>query len=116
VPAYQGPFANGTPIAYASVEAPADTVWVGEGEQKQTIYDMAWANVAETPVIIPGSPRVLKNTVSGANQELVERHTEFTNVIWCDGHAKSVKLDYLAATHTMPNGDKVLFRFSIADD
>jgi len=114
---YTPPFSDfDRPVPLSSIHSPADTAWILEGDADQTIYDTAWRDVSETPVITAGSPRRLQNQRDPAHQRAVARHSGLTDVIWCDGHAKAVSLEYLAATHTMPNGDRILYRFTIQDD
>ena len=114
---YTPPFSDfNRPVPLAEIHSPADTAWILEGDADQTIYDTAWRDVSETPVITRDNPRRLQNNVDPAHQRAVARHNGLTDVIWCDGHAKAVTLEYLAATHPMPNGDKILYRFTIQDD
>ena len=114
---YTPPFSDfNRPVPLSAIHSPADTAWILEGDADQTIYDTAWRDVSETPVITADNPRRLQNMADPARQRAVARHSGLTDVIWCDGHAKAVSLEYLAATHTMPNGDKVLYRFTIQDD
>jgi prepilin-type N-terminal cleavage/methylation domain-containing protein len=114
---YTPPFSDfNRPVSQSQIAAPADTAWVLEGDADQIIYDMAWADVSQTPVITGRWPRRLVNVAGSKGQCAVGRHHGLTDVIWCDGHAKAVSLESLAATHTQPNGDKILYRFTIQDD
>ncbi len=114
---YTPPFSDyDRPVPLAAVLVPADTAWILEGDADQTIYDTAWRDVSETPVITADTPRRLQNPIDAAKQRAIERHNGRTDVIWCDGHVKAVTLEGLGATHTMPNGDKILYHFTIQDD
>lgn len=114
---YTPPFSDfNRPVPLSAVRVSSDTAWILEGDADQAIYDTAWRDVSETPVITGDAPRRLQNNVDPAHQRAVARHNGLTDVIWCDGHAKAVSLEHLAATHTMPNGDKVLYRFTIQGD
>jgi prepilin-type processing-associated H-X9-DG protein len=54
------------------------------------------------------------------NGAILGRHMKLTNVVWCDGHAKAVRLEYLGASRTVVwNGreyNNLMFRFTIEDD
>lgn len=100
----------------AAIVQPADTIWVVEGDSDQHIYDMSWNGPDQTPVITQDTPPRLQNMVDAKNQHITAHHTNLTNVLWCDGHVKAVSLDYLAAEHVEPNGDHILYRFTIQDD
>ncbi len=92
----------------ASVAKPAETVWVMELASTALLnnFEIEWANVASHPAIIkgPNGYWVLRN--------IAERHQGTTNVLWCDGHAKATKLEYL----TRANSLGVWYRFTIEDD
>ena len=53
----------------------------------------------------PGSPDVTSNRLLGQDSRgmIHENHLETTNVLWCDGHVKAVKLSLL--TETTSGGD-----------
>lgn len=45
----------------------------------------------------------------------MERHLDTTNVLFCDGHVKALKLDVLARTKIIGT-DQVMTLFTIEDD
>lgn len=91
----------------ASFALPATTVQTVEGLGD---YEFAWQDVNAQPSIdTTASPRRLY-TVS-------ERHLDRTNALFCDGHAKSVKLDLLVEPSTTLYGGKPAYRnLTIQDD
>jgi prepilin-type N-terminal cleavage/methylation domain-containing protein/prepilin-type processing-associated H-X9-DG protein len=90
----------------ASFEAPATTVWVVESTGLPWCY---WDDTSNDPDgITAGEPR----TLAGSEGTVVERHLSTTNVLWCDGHVKAVKLELL----NQRNGSDVLRHFTIEDD
>ncbi|MDQ2687639.1 MAG: DUF1559 domain-containing protein [Armatimonadota bacterium] len=108
-------------ITLAAVQAPANTVWAvdsgGGSARANTYYELAWPDSDSNPLpITPGNPPVmdagLKPNSAGA---VVARHTEFANIVWCDGHAKALRLDTLAQTHIV-NGKPIMFYFTMEDD
>ncbi|MBC8138840.1 MAG: hypothetical protein H8F28_23420, partial [Fibrella sp.] len=92
----------------AALVVPAQTIWVMETANTGLLnnYEIEWPNSASNPAITKGPEgiRVMRN--------VGERHHGTTNVLWCDGHAKAHKLDYLAKT----NSRNVRYMFSIQDD
>ncbi len=48
-------------------------------------------------------------------QEIAERHLDTTNVLWCDGHVKAMKLDELDKTKTI-GGVEVNYYWTRQDD
>ena len=48
-------------------------------------------------------------------QNVVERHSDLVNVIYCDGHAKAVKLDRLTERKQVGN-QQIMTAFTIEDD
>ena len=88
--ATQGPGNGGMNLS--NLNAPATTVWVCDGNGS---YQVAWENAgANPPVRSSGSARYLgldlNNRQEGA---VVERHLDTTNLLYTDGHVKSVKLN-----------------------
>jgi prepilin-type N-terminal cleavage/methylation domain-containing protein/prepilin-type processing-associated H-X9-DG protein len=101
----------------AMIQAPASTVWVVDGGVpgiKQPIwksYEFWWYDPAEINAAFPAprgqAPRYFQN--------LVERHSDMVNVIYCDGHVKSVKLEQLIQRKTVA-GQEIMTAFTIEDD
>ena len=101
---------TGTPLA--SLASPATTIWAGDGSGS---YQMDWPDQGSV-----SNPIFVKNGLSyfgnigyfgGASQlnegALVARHTDFANIVYCDGHAKSQKLTNLLTKNG--NGDYAAF-------
>jgi prepilin-type N-terminal cleavage/methylation domain-containing protein/prepilin-type processing-associated H-X9-DG protein len=87
-----------TPIvrALAQIQSPATTVWVADGKGIGDSYIFYWDNGAAG---ITGNPQEAGRYCSG--NRIVETHLERTNVLWCDGHIKSMKLNQMVG---MPGG------------
>ena len=84
----------------ASFEEPAETIQTVEGIGD---YEFAWGTVATQATINSSvSPRRLLT--------VQERHLERTNVLFCDGHAKSLKLDYLVTPSTTLYGGSPAYK------
>jgi prepilin-type N-terminal cleavage/methylation domain len=90
----------------AQLARPAETVWVLEMANAGLLnnFEVEWAWVGDTPGITEGSPRRMRN--------ISERHQGRTNVLWCDGHAKSVKLEDL----NQRNAEGAAYLFTIEED
>ncbi len=89
-------------VSLAQLQRPADTVWAGDGNGS---FQVAWPDINAQPQINRTvSPRVLG--LNGGNDPhegaWVERHQGKINVIFCDGHAKSMSLDTM--TELAPAG------------
>ena len=86
-------------ISLASLQDSSGTVWVLDGEADgslNTFYRFIGNNITFAPGIqgrrlIPGP--------SGAGSAAIDRHLDTTNVLFCDGHVKAMKLDALARTN-----------------
>jgi len=104
---------NGLLVSWSRIGIPAETVWVCDNANAPSAANPGgsqgfyWATPATNPTISNGSPRQLQN--------IVERHLDFTNVLFCDGHVKALKLDALARTKTI-GAEQVMTLFTIEDD
>lgn len=86
--------------AMASITQPATTIQTVEGSGD---YEFAWADIASQPSVnISASPRNLYT--------VTERHLERTNALFCDGHAKSMKLEYLVEKGNICSGGDCAYR------
>ena len=114
-PAAIAPFAQATKLS--SFESPATTVWIGETTSTANTdgggsvitndhfrYQFSWENAAAPSVTTLGGVQRLG--------QLVARHLDTTNVLYCDGHVKSVKMDSL----TKKNGPTYMSAFTVNDD
>lgn len=109
--------AVGALVNLSSVAQPSATVWATDTNNREEIngsYGFTWPN-ADT------HPPLTKIEAHRQLDRIVERHLDTTNVLWCDGHASSVKLERLMATKpvfvsntlgTLP----VMTAFTIEDD
>lgn len=113
-------------VAMAIVENPASTIWVADGNG---CYQFSWPDTGADPVEVKkeGSIGYLSWDGKGIGDRIegaiIDRHQGMTNVIYCDGHSKSVALSYLIAPEQRarkidgsldPNG--YIRQFTPADD
>jgi len=120
--AKQGP-SNEVPLAI--VANPAGTIWIADGNGS---YQLSWPDKGADPGLVPDkrdgmdfiSWQGINNTQEGA---MVSRHQGMSNVIYCDGHAKSVSLKTLCALSERtkdasgnPDPNGYLRQFTPADD
>ena len=102
----------------ASVEAPTQTYWAADAPS----VDGTTGNYVNSDGYMhrfyswgaPGNPTTsfAQTMLIGGEADLVERHLETLNVLFCDGHVKSIKLNALA----QQNAAGVKHLFTIADD
>lgn len=87
-------------LKVSSLPVPTETVWVFEGTGN--IYVLDWKNNTDQPDTVrqlpypymaETSPSV--DTSTGMGEGIGARHLETTNILWCDGHVKSLTLDAL---------------------
>jgi prepilin-type N-terminal cleavage/methylation domain-containing protein/prepilin-type processing-associated H-X9-DG protein len=87
-------------LKITSLTVPTETVWVLESTANT--YKLDWKNntdqldnirVMPYPHLTEASPSV--DTTTGMAEGVGGRHLETTNVLWCDGHVKSMTLDTL---------------------
>jgi prepilin-type processing-associated H-X9-DG protein len=104
----------------AMMQAPAQTLWVMEGNGS---FECAWENISRKPRIFDwNGTRVLAwlapNQVPGFHYEgaIVPRHANRSNVVWCDGHASTVDVDRLMETVPEGPSKSSLRLFTIEDD
>lgn len=105
--------ASGACNSMSKVALPASTVWLTDGNNAITNYPLFGANLAgSAPVLTTTDPVTL--TIGGGSFP-VERHLNTTNVLWCDGHVKAMKLTALTGARTSSNNN-VMSYFTVADD
>ncbi len=106
-PDHKGPGNSFPPMAMAAVGSATTTIWVADGNGS---YGIVWDNVANNPLPV-GTPKRLggNNYTDGS---AVERHLETTNVLFVDGHVKSMKMDALTAKAS----DNAYKYFTMKDD
>jgi prepilin-type processing-associated H-X9-DG protein len=104
-PAYgnrNGPGWNEGDTAVASIAEPAGTLWVADMEADgslNTSYRFIGNNISFPPGGSGGNRRMIA-CPSGAGGAIIDRHLSTTNVLFCDGHVKSMKLDAIARSTT----------------
>ena len=96
------------PKSLAVVSAPATTIWVADGGGYQDDFQIQWADVASQPQ--PNNPN--KDFL----QSLNARHLETANVLFCDGHVKSLRLTNLVEKSTTAPTTGAYRYFTIEDD
>jgi prepilin-type N-terminal cleavage/methylation domain-containing protein/prepilin-type processing-associated H-X9-DG protein len=110
---------NGIVIGLERVRNAAQTVWVTDNNNAPSTSNPGgsqgffWGSAALNPTISTSSPRQLQN--------ILERHLDTTNVLFCDGHVKALKLDVLATKKTVFDpltsaNAEVMTLFTIEDD
>jgi prepilin-type N-terminal cleavage/methylation domain-containing protein/prepilin-type processing-associated H-X9-DG protein len=101
-------------VALAAIEAPSTTVWAADSvplpapSTNVFSYEFSWANVGVQPSITVGSPNRL--------DKIAERHLDTTNVLFCDGHVKSLKLSNLLTKSTSGVTNGAYSYFTPQDD
>jgi prepilin-type N-terminal cleavage/methylation domain-containing protein/prepilin-type processing-associated H-X9-DG protein len=111
------PFSAPSGRALADLGVPADTVLLAEVQGNGGYGDIWWYGTGDDPVApqLRHGNRILANNNNPFYGGVVERHARLTNVLWCDGHAKAHKLEYLAERRVV-NGQDVMFRFTVEED
>jgi prepilin-type N-terminal cleavage/methylation domain-containing protein/prepilin-type processing-associated H-X9-DG protein len=87
------PAAGLTPRKVTIVSVPAETVWSFD-VYGNVFFNPGINTSTDSPVLNSSLsyPYLSRNGADG----VIARHLETTNVLWCDGHVKSVKVDLLA--------------------
>ncbi|MBC8138211.1 MAG: hypothetical protein H8F28_20215, partial [Fibrella sp.] len=110
---------------YADIRLPADTILIAETQNYGQSADFYRRDLDDPQPTAPINdfawPALLNRFNNGA---ILARHVKLTNVIWCDGHAKAQKIEYLAANRAATalriNGTStsgsLMYRFTIEDD
>ncbi|MCS7299946.1 MAG: DUF1559 domain-containing protein [Fimbriimonadales bacterium] len=107
---------NNKPLAI--VAEPADTVLIAEVQNMGQSADFYRRDLNDPQPTRANEtfpfPALLNRRNNGA---ILGRHMKLSNVVWMDGHAKAVTLDYLAATNPQVCGQTcVMYRFTVDDD
>lgn len=110
---------NNQPMA--AIAVPADTVLLAEVQGYGQSADFYRRDLNDPQPTYPLEtfpfPALINRRNNGA---ILGRHMKLTNVVWCDGHAKATRLEYLGETHpTVWNGqtyNNLMFRFTIEED
>ena len=93
---------SGAPtIRTAQITQPAETAMVLEAYCPVYGYEFYTTDANPSgPTAYNSTPAILANVNSSGNQYILARHLETTNVLWCDGHVKSLKVNTLATLGT----------------
>lgn len=93
-------------VGLQQIERPAQTLFVADTHiNGGNNWEIAWENAGSQPTITgTGSTRRLNN----GNGEIVQRHLDQFNVLYCDGHVKTSNLDTVmkergSASYGTPN-------------
>jgi prepilin-type N-terminal cleavage/methylation domain-containing protein/prepilin-type processing-associated H-X9-DG protein len=100
--AYRDPIDNLTPprsavgasVLASAIAVPSQTVWATDTNNREEVngsYGFTWFDANSHPPV---------TNINGNRQldKISERHLETTNVLWCDGHVTSSRLDRLMTT------------------
>ena len=106
-------------ISLSAIPSAAATVWATDTNNREEVngsYGFSWANA-----LPPNSPVITTNAAGRRQLEkIMERHLDTTNVLYCDGHVKALKLDVLAKktplTDPLHGSIEVMTAFTIEDD
>ena len=85
-----GPFRDGpnwpTPVALAALQTPSSTVMAGESTSRYSEINIA------DPTADQRSPLTTANNTTQASGCIFTGHTGLTNILFCDGHVKTMHL------------------------
>ena len=79
-------------LTLASLTAPSDTVWVTDAVY---VPGASWARFEWNDPTVQLAPTTASPRQMGLGSSMVERHNDRLNVLFCDGHVKTVKFDTL---------------------
>jgi prepilin-type N-terminal cleavage/methylation domain-containing protein/prepilin-type processing-associated H-X9-DG protein len=100
---------SSTALLVNQLDHPATTAWVTDGVGSYQ-FDWQYGN----PPVLNGADGVPTwgaavlnnaNNDSRCDSSMAARHTGMVNILWCDGHAKSMTLSALMATRTVTSKD-----------
>jgi len=119
--AYTGVPATSYNVMTSQIVVPSDTVWVTDndngtqnGANPGGSQGFFWTNAANNPTITTFNGKPHLNNIEA-------RHTNFVNVLFCDGHVKALTLNYMAQTKSLVDPvdgttKNVMTIFTIEDD
>lgn len=118
---------SGAPILISQIESTATTVfafdggrWNGSNYVSVPTAAFYWGGADEPkqfPVSVAGGvPRWEAPGWAGNSSDVVARHMETTNVLFCDGHVKSMKIDALRKVSNPADLNSAWSFWSIQDD
>lgn len=97
----------------AAFESVSTTIWAGETAPPPTgsaafPFEISWASIATQPIVTNDTPRRL--------DKIRERHLETTNILFVDGHVKSMNLTALTKISTTGLTTGAYSLFTIQED
>ena len=103
-------------VALAQIGAAATTMWVAEAAPGTNTTSKLWNTPRYWGVRIQSiqgtiSPRTLSSSTQ-YSAKIVERHLETSNVLFCDGHVKALRIDNL----TLKNANGDMYMQTMDDD
>ena len=101
-------------LSLAEIPTPASTYWIIEGGGD---YEVSWADTTcvLSRQIRSGIPLLRRESGGcGTNDKAHGRHQEFTNVIFCDGHAKATRIEQMLEKSV--SNPLVLRNFTVEED
>lgn len=111
------PFTPPNNMPLAAIALPADTVLIAETQGYGQSADFYRRDPLDPQPTTPNEtfpfPALLNRRNNGA---ILGRHMKLSNVVWCDGHAKAMRLESLGETHTVAGFTNVMHRFTIEED
>lgn len=96
---------------------PSSTVWLYEGDDEGGQMALnsetadTWVTTVSPVITVYRQTRCAGTNILTAEGDywgIINPHTKFTNVLWCDGHVKAVTLDYLN-TRSPTNSNVLLY-------
>lgn len=119
-------------IRETELAAPAETVWVTDrGGGTHTAY-LIQCGPGDNAICAPGTGTRMADDEAGSGVktiypgqtytgDIIARHLETTNVLWCDGHVKPMTLEDLLSVGSIysgggTSGNRSLKYFTIVDD
>lgn len=101
-----------TSLTLSQLAHPATTAWIADGEGS---FQFDWPNV-NPPVVNTGGISSWGSSYRGDN--CAARHTQYVDVVWCDGHAKAMRLDTLMTTKsvTISTGTYTISPYLVVQD
>ncbi|RYX85718.1 DUF1559 domain-containing protein [bacterium] len=107
------PSYNGGDVSSASLAEPSTTLWIADMEADGSINPPFRFIVATGNNLSFGNGSAGRRLIGYSAQSgaIIDRHLDTTNILFCDGHVKSMKLDAIAKLNT--NAATVYNRYPI---
>ena len=88
---------QGISITIAQLQSPASTIWVTDGEGYQVSWNMEDAPGGNVKPTMYKGYLTLGRTWNCTDAPAIQRHQNTTDMLFCDGHAKSMRLEQTTA-------------------